>query len=103
MRYRSNLLTVIVETPDEKFPDDGLTLVDVQGDTEAEGTRLSDVDWFREEYSNVGDYLLFDDIPVGKGKILIRGHLSAATTSSIDCGEDVDVWWETLEEEQVAT
>ncbi len=90
---RSGPLIIVLER-DPEWPDDGWTLLDVQGDRTAPGEgHLSDVDWAREEFSQIG----LEDALWGGGdppepagpttrKLLIRGHLwwTKATWSGDD-------------------
>ena len=58
----SGLLVVTIEMPSEEFAEDGPEIISVEGNRENGGDgKLSDVEWFEEEWSNIGPALLYDE------------------------------------------
>lgn len=92
MSHTSGLLVVTIEMPPEEWCNDPVELVSVEGDTKSprDGV-LSDVEWFKEEWSCVGTHLLYDEAepPAYGQRHTFRGRL----VSSRDYWGEVDVWW----------
>lgn len=91
----SGLLTVVIEMPPPEWEEDGPELISVEGSRESEGPDvLSDVEWFEEEWSNVGLALLCDekDLPADGKQHTFKGRLVVQTCNYY--GETELLWEE---------
>lgn len=91
---RSGLLTVVIEMPPPEWDGDSPELISVEGHRERPAPdTLSDVEWFEEEWSNIGLALLCDekDISADGKRHTFKGRLVGQTD---DYYGDYDLVWE---------